>query len=52
LTVLLFDPEDGGDVSLRNVWLSPNTRHYNPEDRALQTTVLSLTKMAEKDKKN
>jgi hypothetical protein len=29
---ILFDPEDGCDMFLRNVWLSPTTRPYNPED--------------------
>jgi hypothetical protein len=31
---LLFDPENGGDIFLRNFGLSA-TQHYNPEDRAL-----------------
>jgi hypothetical protein len=30
---LLFDPEEGGDIFLGNVGLSPNTRLYNPEGR-------------------
>jgi hypothetical protein len=33
---LLFDPEDGGHMFLRNVrWLSTDTRRYIPEDRTL-----------------
>jgi hypothetical protein len=30
---LLFDPEDGGDIVLRNVGLFWRTRIYIPEDR-------------------
>jgi hypothetical protein len=30
---LFFGPVDGGDVSLRNVWLSSNYTALNPEDR-------------------
>jgi hypothetical protein len=34
---LLFGPEDGGSILLRNYsWLSPTTRHYIPEGRTPQ----------------
>jgi hypothetical protein len=33
---LPFDPEDGGDVSLRNVVFHRTTWHYIPEHRTLQ----------------
>jgi hypothetical protein len=29
---LLFDPEDGDGMFLQNPRVSPNYRHYNPED--------------------
>jgi hypothetical protein len=29
---LFFDHEDGGDMFLRNIWLSEQ-EHYNPEDK-------------------
>jgi hypothetical protein len=28
---LLFDPEDGGDIFVRNVWLSPNYTALPPK---------------------
>jgi hypothetical protein len=34
---LLFEPEDGGDLFLRNVGLfSPDTRRYVPEDGSFE----------------
>jgi hypothetical protein len=33
---LLFDPEDGGDMFLRNVGLSPNYTALHPRTLALQ----------------
>jgi hypothetical protein len=32
---LLFDPEDGGDIFLRNAGLSPAIRRYTPDNHDL-----------------
>jgi hypothetical protein len=37
LLILIFDPENGGDIFLRNVRMSPNYTHYNPENRTLHS---------------
>jgi hypothetical protein len=37
LFFLRFNPENGDDMSLRNVWLSTNCKLKNPEDGNLQT---------------
>jgi hypothetical protein len=38
---LFFDPEDGGDMFLRDVgWISAGTRRYIPEDRTLIATAV------------
>jgi hypothetical protein len=37
---LFFDPEDGGDMFLRNFdWLSTATRRYIPEDQTLHSEI-------------
>jgi hypothetical protein len=37
LAGLLFNHEQCGDIFLRNAWISPNYRCYNPEDCALKS---------------